>query len=292
MLVAASMARMAAQQPGPSDVDALPSSVPTAKISYGANPLQYGELRLPKGKGPFLVAVVIHGGCWTKGLATLRNTAPIASALTESGIATWNIEYREVGDQGGGWPGTFQDWAAATDYLRNLSQKYPLDLSRVVVLGHSAGGHAALWVAGRHRLPATSEIRGPNPLRVKAAVSIDGPGDLAGFVGFDAEVCGGSVVEPLMGGAPSDRPERYQQGSPQSLLPLGVPQFLISATVLTADKAREYQKIARAKGDRVDVLTLDTGHFNLISPGDKAWEQVKRMILDQAFQTKGEPTHR
>ena len=95
-----------------------------------------------------------------------------------------------------------------------------------------------------------------------------------------------------MGGAPSDRPERYQQGSPQSLLPLGVPQFLISATVLTADKAREYQKIARAKGDRVDVLTLDTGHFNLISPGDKAWEQVKRMILDQAFQTKGEPTHR
>jgi pimeloyl-ACP methyl ester carboxylesterase len=274
---------LVAQQLGPSDVDALPESAPTLVQKYGVDPLQFGELRLPAGKGPFPVAVVIHGGCWTKGLATLRNTAAIASDLTKSNIATWNIEYRQVGDEGGGWPGTFLDWGAAVDHLRQLAKSYPLDLSRVVVIGHSAGGHAALWVAARHRLPVDSEIRGANPLPIHAAVAIDGPGDLKGFVGFDAEICGQSVVVPLMGGTPAEQPERYRQASPQSLLPLGVPQFLVSAVVLTPDKAREYQKIAEAKGDEVKVLPMETGHFELIAPGQQAWKAVKALILKGAF---------
>jgi acetyl esterase/lipase len=272
-----------AQQLGPRDIDALPASEPTVVQHYGPDALQFGELRLPAGRGPFPVAVVIHGGCWTKGLATCRNTAPIASDLTKSGIATWNIEYREVGDAGGGWPGTFLDWGAAVDYLRTLAKTYPLDLSKVVVLGHSAGGHAALWIAARHRLSADSPVRGADPLPIEAAVSIDGPGDLAGFVGFDAQICGESVVVPLMGGTPAEKPELYRQASPQALLPLGVPQFLVSAVVLTSDKAQKYQELAQAKGDRVEVLTLDTGHFELIAPGNKAWEAVKRLILDKAF---------
>lgn len=266
-----------------SDINALPASDPALVQKYGTDPLQYGELRLPAGKGPFPVAVVIHGGCWTKGLATLRNTAPIASDLTKSGVATWNIEYRQVGDAGGGWPGTFLDWGAAVDHLRELGKSYPLDLSRVVVMGHSAGAHAALWVAARQRLTADSAIRGANPLPIHAAVAIDGPGDLAGFVGFDAHICGASVVVPLMGGTPAERPERYHQASPQALLPLGVPQFLISAVVLTPDKAEEYQKLAQAKGDSVEVLILNTGHFELIAPGQAAWNAVKHLILDRAF---------
>jgi len=272
-----------AQQLGPRDVDALPASEPTAVKSYGTDPMEFGELRLPAGKGPFPVAVVIHGGCWTKGFATVRNTATMASDLAASGIATWNIEYRQVGDVGGGWPGTFQDWGAAVDYLRTLAKSYPLDLSRVVVMGHSAGAHAALWIAARHLLPASSDIRGANPLPIQAAVAIDGPGDLTGFVGFDAEICGQSVVVPLMGGTPAEQPERYRQASPQALLPLGVRQYLISAAVLTPDKAQEYQQLAQAKGDHVEVLLLGGGHFEPIAPGQPAWAKVKELILKRAL---------
>jgi acetyl esterase/lipase len=273
-----------AQRLGPREVDALPASEPTLVQKYGAELLQFGELRLPKGKGPFPVAVVIHGGCWTKGFATLRNTAAIASELSKSGIATWNIEYRQVGDAGGGWPGTFRDWGAAVDYLRVLGKSYPLDLSRIVVIGHSAGAHAALWVAARNRLPTASEIRGSDPLRVQAAVAIDGPGDLTGFAGFDAQVCGKPVIVPLMGGTPADQSERYRQASPQSLLPLGVPQFLITAEVLTSAKAQEYQKLGQERGDQIEILApADAGHFDLIAPGQKAWDAVEQLILNHAF---------
>ena len=272
-----------AQYLGPRDVDALPATKPTAVLAYGTSPLQFGELRLPEGKGPFPVAVVIHGGCWTKGLATRQNTAPMASDLTKSGLATWNIEYRQVGDDDGGWPGTFLDWGAAADDLRQLAKTYPLDLSRVVVVGHSAGAHAALWVAARHRLPADSEIRGANPLPIKAVVALDGPCDLIGFVGLDEQVWGMPATVGLMGGAPSAQPKRYAQASPQALLPLGLPQFLISANTINAGKAQEYQKLAQARGDQVKTLTIDTGHFELIAPGQDAWTQVKRVILDQAL---------
>jgi pimeloyl-ACP methyl ester carboxylesterase len=272
-----------AQSLGPRDVDHLPASKPTAVLNYGTGPLQIGELRLPEGKGPFPVAVVIHGGCWTKGLATLQNTAPIASDLTKSGVATWNIEYRQVGDDDGGWPGTFLDWGAAVDDLREMAKTYPLDLSRVVVVGHSAGAHAALWVAARNRLPAESEIRGADPLPIKAAVAIDGPCDLVGFVGLDEQVWGMPATVGLMGGTPSDYPKRYAQASPQALLQLGLPQFLISANAINAGKAQEYQKLAQAKGDHVEIASIDTGHFELIAPGQDAWAQVKRVILDQAL---------
>ena len=276
---------LSAQHLRPRDVDALPVSEPALVQRYGADPLQFGELRLPAGMGPFPVAVVIHGGCWTKGFATLRNTAPIASELTKNNVATWNIEYRQVGDAGGGWPGTFQDWGAAVDHLRVLGRSYPLDLSRVVVVGHSAGAHAALWVAARHRLPADSELHSADPLPIRAAVAIDGPGDLAGFAAVDADVCGQPVVQGLMGGTPAEKPERYRQASPQALLPLGVPQFLVAASVLTKDKAQEYQKLAQAKGDHVEILNLDCGHFEVIAPGQKPWKAVEHLILDRAFKT-------
>ena len=278
--------RLLAAQLGPQDIDVLPESSPTAVVKYGPGPMQFGELRLPAGKGPFPVVVVIHGGCWTAGLATVRNTAPIASDLTAHGVATWNIEYRAVGDAGGGWPGTFLDWGAAVDDLRALAKTYPLDLARVVVIGHSAGAHAALWVAARHCLPAKSEIRGADPLPIHAAVAIDGPGDLITFVGFDGEFCGAPCVVPLLGGTPGEQPERYREASPQSLLPLGMPQFLIATAFLTPDKAQEYQKVAQANGDRVEVVPINTGHFELIAPGNQAWTTVRNLILSRALKTR------
>jgi pimeloyl-ACP methyl ester carboxylesterase len=237
----------AAQRIGPRDVDTLPSRAPQHRAAYGTDSLQFGELRLPNGPGPFPVAVVIHGGCWTRGFATLKNTAAVASALVDDGIATWNIEYRQVGDPGGGWPNTYLDVAAGVDYLRTLADRYPLDLGRVFVIGHSAGAHLALWAAGRPRLDARSPIRVSNPLPVRGAVAIDGPGDLGALVGPDARICGKPVIAPLMGGTPAEVPERYRDGSPREMLPLRSQQFLVSAAVLDSVSARAYETGPRCR---------------------------------------------
>ena len=283
MLLAASVPA-SARNMSPKDVDALPASAPTAVVAYGSDPLQVGELRLPKGKGPFPVAIVVHGGCWTKGFATRRNTAAMASALADKGIATWNIEYRQLGEAGAGWPGTFRDWAAGADHVRQLARRYPLDLKRVVTVGHSAGAHAALWIAARPRLPRSSEVRGANPLAVKAAVAIDGPGDLEPFIGFDAEVCGKPVIEPLLGGTPNAHPARYREGTPKALLPLGRPQYLVATAVLQPAAAEDYRKAAATAGDKVKVIApAGADHFNIITPGEPQYAEVEALIL-RAFQ--------
>jgi len=268
-----------AQTLSPRDVDALPVSAPTAVESYGPGAVQVGELRIPNGKGPFPVAIVIHGGCWTKGYAQMRNTSALADALTRDGVATWNVDYRQVGEAGGGWPGTFQDWSAAADHLRILGRKYPLDLSRVITVGHSAGAHAALWLAARATLPAASPIRGAAPLPVRAAVAIDGPGDIAGFIGFDAEVCGKPVIVPMMNATPAQAPERYREASPFARLPLHVPQYLVASDVLTAEAAEAYRRTAAKGGDPVTVLApRNGGHFDIIAPGTPPGAEVKAFI--------------
>lgn len=118
------------------------------------------ELRVPSGPGPHPVAVLIHGGCFKAAYATLRDLAPMADALKATGIATWNIEYRWLGEPGGGWPGTYLDVGRAVDHLRALAGQHPLDLGRVVVVGHSAGGHLATWAAARARVAQVVETKG------------------------------------------------------------------------------------------------------------------------------------
>lgn len=269
---------------GPPDLRTLPVTAPTLTEAYGSDPVQVGELRLPQGTGPFPVAVIIHGGCWTRGFEDRGGTAPIASALAARGIATWNIGYRQMGDEGGGWPGTFQDWGAATDHLRSLAARHPLDLDRVAVVGHSAGAHAALFVAARQTLAATSEVRGPDPLAVDAAVAIDGPADLRTMIGFDQQVCGAPVIANLLGGSPTDQAERYAQGNPAERLPLGADQYLVASVVLPPPAAAAYRASATAAGDRVEVLTLEgAGHFNMIAPGEPTWTEVETLIVERVF---------
>ena len=141
------------------DIASLPTISADARVAYGPDSLQFGELRLPSGHGPNPVAVVIHGGCWLS-MADLHVMDRFSEALTDAGVATWNIEYRPVDNPGGGWPGTFTDVGLAVDHVRDLAREYSLDLTRVMVVGHSAGGHLALWAAARHRLPEDSRGHG------------------------------------------------------------------------------------------------------------------------------------
>lgn len=277
---------LAAQHLRPRDVDALPAKPADARIRYApGDPLQFGDLRLPRARGPHPVAIVIHGGCWVSSFASLQNSTALADALRDAGVATWNVEYRRLDHPGGGWPGTFADVAAAADHLPALAAQHDLDLSRVVAVGHSAGAHLALWLAARGRLPSASPLYSRTPLRLKGVVALAGPGDLRDFAGYAASICGAPVIHQLLGGAPEAVPERYAQASPRELLPLGVPQTLIVGTedAVMPQRSREaYVQAARAAGDRADVLTVDgAGHHEPNAPTSAAWPVVRDAVLRQ-----------
>jgi len=276
-----------AQRPallGASDVNALPSAAADARIPYGDGPEQFGDLRLPKGKGPFPVAIVIHGGCWVHSYADIQNSTALADALRDAGIATWNIEYRRMDDPGGGWPGTFTDVADAADHLRELAKQYPLDLKRVIAIGHSAGGHLAFWLAARHRFPSEAPFYTADPLKLVGVISLAGPPDLQAFIGQDAHSCGGPVVAKLLGDAQHIDQDRLKAASPAAWLPLGMPQRLIVGQfdfVMTPALSSGYVAQAVAAGDDAQYLPIPgVGHFELIAPHSAAGPTVLGAALD------------
>lgn len=272
--------------PPPPPQAPIPTTNPSGAttITYGAAPQQFGDLRLPSaatfGAGPYPVAVIVHGGCWTAGVGTLISSASLADALTKRGVATWNIEYRAIGDSGGGFPGTFLDWSAATDYVRTLALSYPLDLSRVIVVGHSAGGHAALWLAARPELPPTSDIADAHPLPLLAAVDLDGPGELRPDLGYNRAMCG-DAAEKLMGGTAETVPARFSVASPSQLLPLHLPQYIVSATFVPLAAAHRYADMAAAVGDTVTITDQsNSGHYEMITPGTPQEAQVETVVVN------------
>ena len=266
---------------GVDEVLKLPHPAPDARIPYGSDPLQFGDLRLPETDGSHLVAVivVIHGGCW-RSQFTIDHIGSFSDALTRAGLATWTVEYRRVGDPGGGWPGTFQDIGAAIDHLRRLREEHPLDLARVVVAGHSAGGHLALWAGARPKL-TDATLRGIEPLVPKGVVSLAGVDNLRRAM--DEGVCDNMAAE-LLGGTPEEVPERYALASPIELLPLGVAQHLINGArdpIVPVAFARDYSQAAREAGDEAALSVIpDAGHFELITPSTAAWQQVKKAIWE------------
>jgi len=195
------------------------------RIPYGSDPCQFGDLWLPQPPGPHPVVAFIHGGFWRSRYG-LEHAGFLCQALARSGLAAWSIEYRRLGDPDGGWPGTFLDVAQAIGHLRALAPQYALDLERLLLMGHSAGGHLALWVAGAGRLSPGDplHVAQPSSLSLRAVVALAGVSDLrrAWELGLSQ-----GVVEELLGGRPEQVPERYAAASPQELLPLGVPQILV-----------------------------------------------------------------
>ncbi len=260
------------------DLNKLPARPPDKKIAYGPDPHQFGELRLPKGKGLHPVIVVIHGGCWGN-FADASYMTNLSSRLADAGAATWNIEYRLAHQPGGGWPATIHDAGLAIDHLRTIAQANKLDLRRVVTTGHSAGGHLALWAAGRKHIPKGSPLYTTKPLPIAATVPIAGIVDLDAFATYGLDVCG-KFQETTLGGAPADVPDHYRAASPLYLLPIGVPQTLLFGDVDRAVPGRlfaAYVSKAKAKGDRVEVINVpDAAHFEFLMPGTAA----ERMLFD------------
>ncbi len=261
-----------------------PSPTLPIRLAYGPEYLQFGDLYLPHTAGPYPVVPLIHGGYW-RNRYDLTLMHGLAEDLARRGYAAWNIEYRRVGDSGGGWPGTFLDVARAIDYIRVLAPQYQLDAQRVVPVGHSAGGHLAFWLAARHHIPADSPLAGSNvtiqegeqtaPLPLIGAISLAGVLDLE--TAWRLHLSNDAVVE-LLGEKWPDTPERYAAASPAALLPLGVPQILIHGTRdshVPIEISRDYTAKAKALGDPVTYLELEgIDHFDVIDPHSTAWERT------------------
>lgn len=266
----------------PMDLVALPSQPPDRRVAYGPDSSEYGELRVPAGGGPHPVAVLIHGGCFKAAYATMRDLSAMADALKNNGIATWNVEYRRLGQPGGGWPGTYLDVGKAVDHLRVIAGENNLDLSRVVIVGHSAGGHLAMWAAGRSRLPLESALHMADPLRVRGVVNLAGPMDLSANIPGYEGLCRDSVITSLMGGSPATVPDRYAHASVMKLLPLGVPQIVILGEhedFVPLPLATSYIEAATRSGDRARLIVIPkVGHFEIASPRASTWEAVLSAI--------------
>lgn len=268
-----------------------PPATQGLRIAYGRSPSQFGELRLPDGAGPHPVVVLIHGGCWSHGF-DLRYLSYLAEAITrEFDVATWNVEYRRLGEPGGAWPGTIVDAAQAVDHLRTLAPIHKLDPDRVIAVGHSAGGQLALWLASRLRLKPNSAVFRPQPLALRGVVGLSAITDLVEF-GDGPGSCN-AAVDDLMGGTPTQQLARYSQVSPRALLPLGVPQWLIQGgrdAIVPADGVRAYAEAARREGDAVELRVIpDAGHFEPVLPTGAAWDALRdalRELLAHAATTK------
>jgi acetyl esterase/lipase len=230
---------------------------------YGSPFHQFGDLLVPEGAGPFPVAVVVHGGFWREQFS-LDLMDDHARDLSRRGFAAWNVEYRRVGEvSGGGWPVTLEDVAAAVDALAGFDAA--LDLDRVVAIGHSAGGHLALWAAGR----ADAAVR------LAGVVSQAGVNDLREA---DKLGLGDGATAELMGGHAGELPDAYAEASPIERLPLGVPALLVHGEAddrVPASMSSSYAEAARTADDEVElILRPGEDHFVHLDVDGPAWGDV------------------
>ncbi len=246
-----------------------------SRIPYGPVPQQFGELTVPPGAGPHPVVAFIHGGFWRDRYG-LDLAEPQAVDVAANGWATWNIEYRRVGHPGGGYPGTLTDVADAIDHLHEIADEHRIDTERVALVGHSAGGHLALWVGQRSRLPADSDWNLP---RVKPRLVV-GQAAVSDLASAAADGLGSGAVVAMMGGGPNAVPERYDIADPARLLPVDVPQLIVHGSAdddVPLALSRAYARLADS--ERVDLVEFaGADHFDMIDPSHDSWNVVKRRI--------------
>lgn len=253
----------------------LAASAPQAVLRYADHPRGFAELRLPEGEGPFPLAVIWHGGCWKTGIASQAYMAPLATRWQQLGVATLNVDYREVGD-GGGWPGSFADWAASAKLIDEVAAHYPIDRAAVTLVGHSAGGLPAVWLARASGEGGPLGARAP--VMARAAIVLDGPGDVgAEQNAFDA-LCQFSAVQPFMGVAPAGNPARYDAISPATHAPQ-LAQVLFVQAKLPAPSSATQAALA-AGGAKVSVRdNPGASHFAIITPGNPVYEANEPAML-------------
>jgi len=211
--------------------------------------------------------------------------------LAAHGVAVWNIEYRRLGDSGGGYPGTYQDVGAAIDKLRSEAKARNLDLSKIVIAGHSSGGVLSLWAAGRQNVPKSSPLYVADPLRPRSVVAISALGNLKGFAPLMTWICGDDFkAESILGKASNERPDPYSDTSPRALLPFGVPQLVMTGvydSYLPPYMSLWWRIDATRKGDKAENRVVeDAGHFDVVVAGNPAWEAVRDAILEQVAKLK------
>lgn len=259
------------------DYLALSGPAPTATIAYGSAPSQFAELFRPAGPGPFPVVVLIHGGCWTVEFGGITQMHNVAGALAARGIAVWNVEYRRADEEGGGYPGTYLDINAALDKLAAEAPRHQLDTSRIVAVGHSAGGQLAQWIVGRGRIPASSPLYQAHPLPVRQVISLGGLADLRNEKDLIKTSCGRDLTQ-LAGSASAIRPDVFADTNAAELVPNGSTTVLITGeldTISPPRAAHDFAARARAAGDRAEVLILpNASHYDEIAASSPAWKLI------------------
>ena len=246
------------------------ATMPLTTLFYGSHPDQVGDLRIPGSPGPYPVVALIHGGFWR--MPWQRDLMDgLAADLTGRGIASWNIEYRRGA---GRWRDTLSDVAVGVDHLTSLTAEHPLDLDRVALLGHSAGGHLALWAAGRARLPDQSPWAAP-AVTPHMAVALAGVVDLQRAMD---DHLGDDAVQEFFGGRPDD------MAAPDQRLPMGMTQLVAHGTAddrVPVEQSYAYVERARAGGDTVEYLELDgADHFMLIDEQSTEWDQIATLVVE------------
>jgi acetyl esterase/lipase len=272
------------------DVLSRPAPPPDLVISYGPGPDHVADVRLPPhaagvpggaetaGLRPAPLVLFLHGGFW-RAAYDRTHTGPLATALASAGFAVCVPEFRRTGQRGGGWPGTFDDVATAVDTLpalvRDAVGAHLIGGGPVLLAGHSAGGHLALWAASRHRLPPEAAWHAPGG-KARGVVALAAVSDM---VACHALRLGQGAAGALLGGGPGQHPDRYRLADPVQLLPVGCPVRLVHGSAddrVPCGMSRDYLAQARAAGDDTGLDELPgAGHFEVIDPLSAWWPRVQ-----------------
>lgn len=266
---------------GMNEVVSVEYAKPDTLIQYGADEYNFAELRVPQSPSnrKFPVVVVIHGGCWLSAVANADFMQGFATALTQAGYASYNIEYRSADHPEGGWPNTFNDVINAVNHLSKLPSHYSLDLNKIILVGHSAGGHLALWTSffpkGLSQLHSIAELE----TQIVGVISLAGIVDLKEYYDPTGQSCGRGVNQ-LLGGSPEELQDLYRLTSPVDLYQ---PNSKVSIALITGALdpivTTDHVKILSNAHPEINHLIIpQTGHFELVVPHTKAWDQTLEVL--------------